>query len=283
MGLFNEIELDGAAVAVTGGARGIGRATAEAFAQRGAAVTIGDLDAEAAQESAARIGRGVKGMALDVTSRPSFAEFAEACGEIDVLVNNAGIMPISPFLEEDDRIAAAMFAVNVHGPSIGMKLVLPGMIERGRGHVVNVASYAGKFAIPGLASYCASKAAAIALNETVALELNGTGVTVTAILPSAVQTELASGVPFPFERVAKVEPEVVAAAIVRSLESRPLELAVPRWLGAYEPLTALLPSRVERLVRNAMDDDRALTRLDAAGRAAYTERISRQTRERADA
>ncbi len=269
-------------VAVTGGARGIGRATAEAFARRGAAVTIGDLDSEAAQEAAERIGHGVRGVTLDVTVRASFAEFVEACGKVDVLVNNAGIMPISPFLEEDDQIAAAIFAVNVQGPSIGMKLVLPGMIERGRGHVVNVASYAGKFAIPGLATYCASKAAAIALNETVALELDGTGVTVTAILPSAVQTELASGVPFPFERVAKVPPEDVAEAILSSLAGRPLELAVPRWLGAYQPLTALLPSRVERLVRNAMDDDRALTRLDSAERAAYTERIARQTGERAD-
>ena len=202
------IDLSRAVVAITGGGRGIGAATARAFADRGAIVAIGDLDAGAALTVAEEI--GARAFALDVGDRESFAAFVEAaensCGPIDVLVNNAGIMPVGRFLDERDDTAAAIFAVNVHGPILGMKLVLPGMIERRRGHVVNVASYAGKFEIPGLATYCASKHAVVGLTGTVNRELAGTGVTLTAVLPAAVDTELSSGIPMPFERIAKVPP-----------------------------------------------------------------------------
>ncbi len=277
-----EINLQDAVVAVTGGGRGIGRATAVRFAARGAVVHIGDLDLEVAEQAAEEIGGRCSARRLDVADRESFSDFLETSGPLDVLVNNAGIMPISRFLEEGDQIAHAQFDVNVFGPMLGMKLALPGMIERGHGHVVNVASYAGKFAIPGLATYCASKAALIALNEVVALELVGTGVTVSAVLPSAVRTELSSGVPFPFERQAKVSPEAVAKAIVGSLDGRPLEVAVPGWLGNYERLAAVVPTGVERMFRAALGDDRALTKMDPVQRAAYLERVARQTDSRVE-
>ncbi|HEX6391625.1 MAG TPA: SDR family NAD(P)-dependent oxidoreductase, partial [Solirubrobacteraceae bacterium] len=178
--------------------------------------------------------------------------------------------------DEDDATTDAIFAVNVQGPITGMKLVLPGMVERGRGHVVNVASYAGRFEIPGLASYCGSKAALVHLSNTVARELEGTGVTVTAVLPSAVHTELSSGIAFPFARVAKVRPEHVADVIVASVHDQPREIAVPGWLGGYQQLKALMPERVEGLVRRGLGDDRAITRVDHAARAAYAERVERQ-------
>jgi NADP-dependent 3-hydroxy acid dehydrogenase YdfG len=261
-------------VGIPGGARGIGRATAAAFAAQGARVSIGDLDGDVAAETAAQI--GAEPFALDVTDRESFAAFVEACGPVDVLVNNAGIMPAGRFLDEDDATTDAIFDVNVHGPITGMKLVLPQMIERGHGHVVNVASYAGRFEIPGLSTYCGSKAALVHFSNTVARELEGTGVTVTAVLPSAVHTELASGIPFPLARVAKVRPEEVAEVIVASIQAHPREVAVPRWLGGYQQMKALVPGRVEGLVRRGLGDDRAITRVDHAERAAYDERIARQ-------
>ena len=277
----NRIDLDGAVVVITGGGRGIGRATAEAFAARGATVCIGDLDADTAVDAAQHIGSGAHGFAVDVSSAESFADFVAAvvatCGPIDVLVNNAGIMPAGPFLDESAEVTDAIIDVNLRGPIHGMKLALPGMIERGRGHVVNVASGLGRFEVPGLATYCASKHGAVGLSGTVGRELEGTGVTVTAVLPSAVHTELSSGIAFPFERVAKVTPQQVAEVIVDSCESRPREVMVPRWMGPYPPIAQLLPGPVERLVRRAFSADDSALDTDDAARGAYAERIARQT------
>ena len=116
-------------------------------------------------------------------------------GPIDVLVNNAGVMPLGDFLTETQATSRTTFEVNVWGLANGMQLVMPHMIERGHGHVVNVASLAGKMAIPGMAVYNASKFAAVGLTAAVRAEYAHTGVSVSAILPSAVRTRLTSGVP----------------------------------------------------------------------------------------
>jgi hypothetical protein len=296
---YSKIDLSRAVVAITGGGRGIGRATALAFARRGARVAIGDLDVEVARDAAAAIGhattmigrstesggRPTEAFALDVTSADSFGAFVdsvqERCGPIDVLVNNAGIMPAGRFLDESAEVTAAIIDVNLRGPIFGMKLVLPGMIERGRGHVVNVSSGAGRFALPGLATYCASKHGVVGLSATVARELAGTGVTVTAVLPSAVHTELSAGISFPLARLAKVKPEAVAGAIVDSCARRPLEVAVPRWMAPYAPIGQLLPNRLESLIRRLVRDDRAIAEVDPRARAAYDARLARQTGSRA--
>src|ERR1700751_2898293 len=196
---YPRIDLDGAVVAVTGGARGIGKAAAELFAAKGATVCIADLDGAAAAETAAAIRPLAYASVVDVTSRDSFAEFTDAVldglGRIGVLVNNAGIMPLGGFLDEDDATTKATFDVNVWGLIHGMRLVLPRMTERGRGHIVNVASMAGKIPIPGMAVYNASKFAAVGLSAAVREEFRGTGVSVSAVLPSAVRTRLPAGVP----------------------------------------------------------------------------------------
>jgi NAD(P)-dependent dehydrogenase (short-subunit alcohol dehydrogenase family) len=298
----SEIDLSRAVVAITGGARGIGRATALAFARRGARVAIGDLDVEVAREAAAAIeqateatghsteplgrpiealGHATEALALDVTSADSFGAFVDAvqerCGPIDVLVNNAGIMPAGRFLDETAEVTAAILDVNLRGPIFGMQLVLPGMIGRGRGHVINVSSGAGRFALPGLATYCASKHGLVGLSTTVARELAGTGVTVTAVLPSAVHTELSSGISFPFARLAKVAPEDVADAILDSCARRPIEVTVPRWMAPYAPIAQLLPKRLESSIRRLVRDDRAIAEVDPRTRAAYDARLARQT------
>jgi NADP-dependent 3-hydroxy acid dehydrogenase YdfG len=192
------ISLSGKVVAITGGARGIGRATAGALVSKGAKVAIGDLDLQLAERAASELGGGAVAFELDVTDRASFARFLaqaeESLGPIDVLVNNAGIMPLGPFVEEDDDTARRMVDINVHGVIHGMKLALPGMLERDSGHVVNVASQAGKGGYPGGATYSATKHAVVGLSEAVRAETYEAGIEISLVMPVVVNTELATGV-----------------------------------------------------------------------------------------
>jgi len=268
---YPAIEVRGAVVAITGGARGIGRATAAEFAARGATVCVGALDSAS----------GVPSFPLDVTDRESFDAFTAAVterfGRIDVLVNNAGVMPLGDFLEEPGEVGRTTLDVNVHGLVHGLRSILPGMIARGRGHVVNVASMAGKIPLPGMAVYNASKFAAVGLTAAVRREYAATGVSVSAVLPSAVRTELASGVRLG-GALPTVDPEDVARAIAGTLRTRRAETAVPRWLGGWDLLAALTPEPVMAWARGLIGDDRALKELDLQARAAYVRRVSAQVR-----
>src|SRR6201985_3830226 len=144
--------LAGDVVAITGGARGIGRATAAALIAQGARVAIGDIDAALAERTAQELGSGTVGLPLDVTNRTSFATFLDEVenrlGPLDVLINNAGIMPIGPFVSETDVTAERIIDINVHGVINGSKLALERFLPRDHGHLVNVASVAGKLGIP---------------------------------------------------------------------------------------------------------------------------------------
>src|SRR5690349_14772940 len=128
--------LAGDVVAITGGARGIGRATAAALIAQGARVAIGDIDAALAERTAQELGSGTVGLPLDVTDRTSFATFLDEVesrlGALDVLINNAGIMPIGPFTEELDATAIRMIDINLHGVIFGSKLALERFIPRNR-------------------------------------------------------------------------------------------------------------------------------------------------------
>ncbi|XBB69923.1 SDR family oxidoreductase [Nocardioides sp. WV_118_6] len=273
------IDLAGAHVALTGGARGIGRATVEAFLARGAKVSFGDLDLDTARATAAATGASAH--LLDVADRASYDAFVEAAeaehGPVDVLVNNAGIMPNGAFLDMDPALDRLMMEVNVHGVLHGMRRVLPGMVERRRGHVVNVASLAGKFPIPGLAVYNASKFAVVGLTAATRLEMAPHGVTLTAVLPSAVDTDLASGLDM--KPIPKVSPQRIADAVVGSVRSRDAEIAVPGYVGALAAGSHLVPVPVLDRFRRLMRDDRAL-HADTAERASYTERLADAATER---
>ncbi|NHA01835.1 SDR family oxidoreductase [Nocardioides sp. W3-2-3] len=270
------IDLDGAHVVITGGARGIGRASAEAFLARGARVSIGDLDLAAAMATGAETGAAA--FQVDVADRASYDAFVDAAeaehGPVAVLVNNAGVMPAGAFLDQDPAVDRLIMDVNVQGVLNGMRRVLPGMVERRRGHVVNIASLAGKFPVPGLAVYNASKFAVVGLTAATRLEMAEHGVTLTAVLPSAVDTDLASG--FDMKPIPKVAPSDIAGAVVGSVRSRAAEIAVPRYVGALAATVPLVPVPLMDRVRKVVRGDRALHPDDAA-RAAYTARLDAAT------
>ena len=186
-------------------------------------VAIGDLDAELAEQAAAEVGPNAAGFALDVTSRDSFEAFVDAAeerfGPLDVLVNNAGIMPVRRFIDEDDATAVRMVDINLHGVIHGMKIALPRMMARNRGHVVNIASQAGKYGAPGGATYSATKHAVIGLTDAVRGELHieGSAVELSYVLPFVVKTELGAGIE-DARGMKKLEPGDVADAIVDALK-----------------------------------------------------------------
>jgi NADP-dependent 3-hydroxy acid dehydrogenase YdfG len=272
--------LAGETAAITGGARGIGRATAEAFLRQGMKVAIGDVDIETARKTASELGPSAVALPLDVTDRVSFSAFLdgaeEQLGPIYVLVNNAGIMPIGRFLDEDDATARRILDINVHGVILGMKVALPRMIGRGRGHVVNIASQAGKYGFPGGATYCASKAAVINLSRAVRKEARGSGVEISVISPVAVNTELGLGLSEPRQRqFRKIEPQQVADAIVETLRLPKFDVHVPKQLALSERASALLPIAVQDALSRVTHADAVLAQVDTSARASYELRATR--------
>ncbi len=274
------IDLERAVVAVTGGGRGIGRATARAFAERGARVAIGDLYLQAATDAAEEIGQATTPFQLDAGDRDSYGSFAAAVqehlGPIDVLVNNAGIMPVGPLLDEPESVSVAQMNVNFWAHYYGLKLVAPGMVRRGRGHIVNVTSAAAKIHAAGLAMYCATKHAANALSRSAREELNGTGVTVTAVMPAAVKTQLTDGIPFGLDRFLMLDPESVARTIVGTLKARPALASTPRGLTLVLDVAQFVPEPVWLLARSLTGADRTLGPIDRDARREYDSRIEAQ-------
>lgn len=270
--------LTGKVVAVTGGARGIGEATARDLVREGAQVAIGDLDVELAEKTAAALGGGTIALELDVTRRESFASFLsqveERLGPIDVLINNAGIMPLGRFVDEDDATARRMFDINVHGLMFGMKLVMPSMMRRNSGHIVNIASQAGKGGFPGGATYCGTKHAVVGISEAVRAELADTNIEVSCVMPAVVNTELGSGL-VEARGVKNLEPTDVSAAIVDAIKFPKFDVFVPKYAGGIAKVMMLLPrSGREKLVK-ALKADQVLAGADMNVRAAYEDRAAK--------
>ena len=269
--------LNSQVVAITGGARGIGRATAAALLAHGARVAIGDLDGELAGKVAEELGGGMIGLPLDVCSRQSFAGFLDGVerelGPIDVLVNNAGIAPVGDFARESDAVAARVLEVNVAGTMLGCKLALERLLPRGNGHIVNVSSALGRTPSPGIATYAASKHAIVGLTESLRIELEGSGVELHLIMPYLTDTNMAAGVRG-LRGVRMTAPEEVAAAIVSVLQTGRAQAYVPRQVGWLIALQGIAPGAVVRLVRRVLGADRMFTQVDALERAAYEARIA---------
>lgn len=275
-------DLTGVLVAITGGARGIGRATAERFLRRGARVALLDLDLEVAEASARALsgaGGEVRAYRLDVRDLEEFravwARVEAAQGPIEVLVNNAGIMSLGAFLDQPEVADQRQIEINLLGVIHGMRAALPGMLARRRGHVVNVASMAGKLGVPFAATYSATKHAVVGLTEAVRLEHRKSGVRFSYVMPIPVKTELLAGTT-PMAWPPPVEPEDVAEAIVSAVEGGQVEVFVPGYQRLLAVLPHLVPRPVVEWVARLTHFDRFFGVVDAGARAAYVARTTGQ-------
>lgn len=261
-------------VAVTGAARGIGRATAEELARRGARVAIGDVDAGAAEAAAAELAGEAIGLRLDVTDSDSFAAFLDAAeerlGPLDVLVNNAGVMIVGPFAGQDAAAAGRVLDVNLNGVVNGMRLAIPRL--RAGGQIVNVVSASAFAAPPGLSTYAASKHAVKALTDSVRAELAPGGITVTGVYPNVVATPLAAGTR-PTRGGKWIEPAQVAAAVADGVERPRGEIFIPRSLGAALRLQSALPPRAKALLWRVLGLHTLYTSADLEARREYEGRV----------
>ena len=182
--------LDGRTALITGAASGIGSAIAGAFAAAGARVVAVDLDGEAARARAAELGDGHVGLTGNVADPGSVAEFAAAAGPVDVLVTCAGIVDLAPAEDLDPAVFVRTLSINLTGTFLTAQAVGRGMLARGRGKVITMASQAATVALDGHAAYCASKAGVVGLTKVLASEWAGRGVTANSISPTVVLTEL---------------------------------------------------------------------------------------------
>lgn len=268
----------GRTIAITGAARGIGYATAKALLARGAHVVIGDRDVALQESAVAQLGNlgSASGYPLDVTDRQSFETFLDKArvdggGRIDVLINNAGVMPIGPFVDETEQSIRSTLEVNLYGVITGCQLVLPYMIARRSGHIINIASLSGLIPVPGQVVYVGAKFGVVGLTAALADEVAPHNVDVSVIMPPFTNTELISGTKGS-GAIKPVEPEQIAAAIVKTLNKPKTHVAVPTPLRFTAQAAQMLGPRGRRWLNNKLGLDRVFLDFDAGARKQYEDR-----------
>jgi NADP-dependent 3-hydroxy acid dehydrogenase YdfG len=240
------VELRGSVVVVTGASSGFGELTALRFARAGCRVVLAARRLERLEALAERIsseGGSALAVGCDVTELDQLTELrdrvATEFGRCDVLVNNAGIRGGGPFEAVDVEHLNRVIDVNLRGVVLGTKLFLPMMLERGRGHVVNIASLAGRFATPGAAIYGATKHAVVAFSEALYHELGPKGILVTSVNPGFSPTE---GFPLTGPALVRLDPDDVAKLIVDVVRKGTApEISIPRSLAALQVFRVLTP------------------------------------------
>ena len=269
-------------VAITGGARGIGRATAQACLSAGMSVVIGDVDGAACAAVASELGDRAVGLPLDVRDADGFEAFLTAAenrlGPLDALVNNAGIAPIGLFVDEDPADTQRLLDINIGGVLTGTRLALRRFLPRGRGHIVNLASSAGQIATAGGATYAATKHAVVGFTRAIRAETRGTGVRTTIVMPGLIRTEMISGFEKP-RGTRIVGPDAVADAIVGALHSGRREVFVPRELGPVARLIAGTPPGIADRIKTLLKADSVMAHADMGARTSYKRRMTAEGNE----
>jgi len=242
------LDLQGSVVVITGASSGIGRATAWAFARQGSTIVASARREERLRDLVSQIqAKGGKGLAVpcDVGDIGQVGRLAatvrEDFGRCDVLVNNAGIGQHQPFARLPQEEIEQLVRTNYLGVLYCTKAFLPMMLDAGRGHVVNVASLAGRFATPGYGVYSSTKHAVVAFSESLHFEIAPKGLRATAVNPWFVTTEGFAHRDSLEARIA-MKPEAVANLIVRVVRSgKAPEISIPRWLSALQAVRILAP------------------------------------------
>ena len=262
-------------IVITGGARGIGFATATALHNLGAKVAIGDVDEAKVKEAGTALGLDVYSK-LDVTDPESFSSFLDdverQLGPLDVLINNAGIMPAGKVIDEPDAVTRRILDINVYGVVLGSKLAAQRMAPRGRGHIINIASLAGETPTPGLATYCASKYAVLGFTDSARIEYRDTGVHVSSVLPTFTNTELIAGTSGA-KILKNAEPEDIANAIVGLIAKPARRVAVTRAAGILVASMKFMPKSAGEFITRKLGMEHVfLDDIDSAARKAYEDR-----------
>ena len=269
------VKVRGKVIVITGGARGIGLATATALHNLGAKVAIGDIDEAKVKQSGGDLGLDVYGK-LDVTDKDSFSDFLDQVerqlGPIDVLVNNAGIMPVGRIIDEPDAVTRRILDINVYGVILGSKLAAQRMAPRGSGHVINIASLAGELNVVGLATYCASKHAVVGFTDSARLEYRAAGVKFSAVLPTFVNTELTAGT-HGAKGFKNAEPTDIADAIVGLVVHPKPKVRVTKAAGAMVVSQRFMPRALAEGLNRALGGEHVFTDdVDVEKRKAYEAR-----------
>lgn len=231
--MANQFDLNGRSAVVTGGAQGFGRAVVERFAASGASVDIWDMDIALAEKTASEIGANVRAVKTDVSDFESVTAARDATlgahGKVDILVNNAGIAgAIATTVDTEVSEWRKVMAINLDGPFLCCKAVVPSMIANNYGRIINIASIAGKEGNPNAAHYSASKAGLMALTKSLGKELAGHEISVNAITPAAAKTAI-------FDQISQEHIDYMLSKIPRQRFVKVEELAsMAAWLASAE-------------------------------------------------